>query len=284
MQRGFDSYLLDMFGHLHKILYLRRVLFTTNILISLRARKPKITTRRRKLSLITCFATRFVSYIKNNTYGRHKNGRRVCWSKGRRGAQKQLLLQRVLHQVGGWCCLIKFTLVLRTQTGVGRYITSQKYNFNFFWLKKLSLFSCNLISPINENKNMSFATYCGCYANLSFISCLEFAPHLGSKIARAAGSKCCVLFTCYILPMWVFILLPSGAIKLISKYASCTKKSVNFSSKSYIHYPSAGVHTHMGRHPNVRGVAMNATDHPNGGKTHTLSCSKTPWGRIAKYT
>jgi large subunit ribosomal protein L2 len=32
----------------------------------------------------------------------------------------------------------------------------------------------------------------------------------------------------------------------------------------------------------VRGVAMNAVDHPHGGRTKSVKCPKTPWGKPTK--
>lgn len=47
----------------------------------------------------------------------------------------------------------------------------------------------------------------------------------------------------------------------------------------------AGTHINLGRRPTVRGVAMNAIDHPHGGgrgKTSGGPRPLTPWGKITK--
>lgn len=47
----------------------------------------------------------------------------------------------------------------------------------------------------------------------------------------------------------------------------------------------AGLRVNLGRRPTVRGVAMNAIDHPHGGgrgKTSGGPRPRTPWGRITK--
>lgn len=44
----------------------------------------------------------------------------------------------------------------------------------------------------------------------------------------------------------------------------------------------AGFFFLLGRNPSVRGVAMNAVDHPNGGRTKSLRCARTPWARPAR--
>lgn len=47
----------------------------------------------------------------------------------------------------------------------------------------------------------------------------------------------------------------------------------------------AGVRVNCGRRPTVRGVAMNAIDHPHGGgrgKTSGGPRSRTPWGALTK--
>lgn len=44
----------------------------------------------------------------------------------------------------------------------------------------------------------------------------------------------------------------------------------------------AGNNFHKGRRPVVRGLAMNAVDHPHGGKSGPSRSSVSPWGRPAK--
>ena len=250
----------------------------------LRARRPHIPTFRRKLQLISKFFSCIAASLKNNAYGRANTGRRVCWTKGRHALQKNYQLHTTFVATGGWWCIIDITRILKTQTCLARYITTTGVTANFFWLKNLIKYSCILCSPFYLRAPYQFATYCGCCSNLSTIANLELKAGSGAKLIRAAGSRGCPLFTCSLAASWLFILLPSGLIKLISKYASCTRSRTNFQCKRYLKQPGAGLYTNLGRHPNVRGVAMNATDHPNGGKTHTLHCAKTPWGKIAKYT
>lgn len=58
---------------------------------------------------------------------------------------------------------------------------------------------------------------------------------------------------------------------------------------NYIHtykvLRKAGLRVNLGRRPTVRGVAMNAIDHPHGGgrgKTSGGPRPRTPWGAITK--
>jgi large subunit ribosomal protein L2 len=44
----------------------------------------------------------------------------------------------------------------------------------------------------------------------------------------------------------------------------------------------AGLNRNVNLRPRVRGVAMNAVDHPHGGRSKTNSPEVTPWGKIAK--
>jgi large subunit ribosomal protein L2 len=44
----------------------------------------------------------------------------------------------------------------------------------------------------------------------------------------------------------------------------------------------AGYWRLFGNKPTVRGVAMNAVDHPHGGRTKSIKHPLTPWGKTTK--
>lgn len=58
-------------------------------------------------------------------------------------------------------------------------------------------------------------------------------------------------------------------------------KCANFFNNKFIE-GKWGFSLHMRKHINVRGVAMNPVDHPNGGRTKAKQPEKSPWGWIAK--
>lgn len=90
------------------------------------------------------------------------------------------------------------------------------------------------------------------------------------KIGRATGARCRVLKQG---ERETVIRMPSGEVKGIGKENKCTIGSVYGPEKKRL--GKAGRSRRLGIRPTVRGVAMNAVDHPNGGKTAGGGQSKT---------
>ena len=81
------------------------------------------------------------------------------------------------------------------------------------------------------------------------------------------------------------IKLPSGKLRLISKYLFCIYGELMYTNfKENINKFKAGFTRHIGRRPKVRGVAMNACDHPHGGGEGKSPIGRknsyTPWGKL----
>jgi len=82
------------------------------------------------------------------------------------------------------------------------------------------------------------------------------------KIARAAGAKCKVI---KIEGKTAVIRMPSGKVGAIQAENLCYKGEV--AGRPIENLGKAGARRRLGERPRVRGVAMNAVDHPHGGKT-----------------
>ena len=82
------------------------------------------------------------------------------------------------------------------------------------------------------------------------------------KIARAAGAKCKII---KIEGKTAVIRMPSGKVGKIKAENMCYKGEVK--GEEQVRLSKAGSRRRMGERPRVRGVAMNAVDHPHGGKT-----------------
>ena len=108
------------------------------------------------------------------------------------------------------------------------------------------------------------------------ISSFSLFPAGACVIARAAGSCGYYLTHSTNCISFAIIIFPSGIFKLLSKFILATQKPSEFLSAKFIKNPSAGFFFKHGKHPNTRGIAMNATDHPHGGKTHTITCPVSP--------
>ena len=76
--------------------------------------------------------------------------------------------------------------------------------------------------------------------------------------------------------------LPSKTLVYIDSNCIATIGSVNNSQHSLRVLGKAGASRWLGRRPTVVGFAMNAYDHPNGGKTRGGN-PRTKWGKLAKW-
>ena len=77
--------------------------------------------------------------------------------------------------------------------------------------------------------------------------------------------------------------LPSGEVRLVNINCMATIGGVGNVQHQNVKIGSAGRMRNMGRRPQVRGIVMNATDHPHGGGdggSHGVGRHpKTPWGQ-----
>jgi large subunit ribosomal protein L2 len=116
----------------------------------------------------------------------------------------------------------------------------------------------------------------------SFIHNLELSPGSGGKVARSAGTAAQLMGR---EGEKAVVRLPSGEIRLFSVECMATIGRVSNPDHKNVRYGKAGRVRHMGRRPVVRGVAMNAVDHPHGGgegRTGEGGPPKSIWGWPAK--
>lgn len=91
---------------------------------------------------------------------------------------------------------------------------------------------------------------------------VEFSPGGGGQIARAAGTQAKIVSK---EPGNVDLRLPSGEIRRFDPECKATVGQVGNPDHKNVKSGKAGRKRHLGRRPKVRGVAMNAVDHPHGG-------------------
>ncbi len=96
----------------------------------------------------------------------------------------------------------------------------------------------------------------------TFVHCVEFYPGSKAKLARAAGTACQILSK---EDGMVRLRLPSGEIRLFDENCMATVGTVSNPDHKNVVHGKAGRVRWLGRRPVVRGVAMNAVDHPHGG-------------------
>ncbi len=111
---------------------------------------------------------------------------------------------------------------------------------------------------------------------------VELTPGSGGKIARAAGTEVKVLSK---EGNRAILRLPSGEMRQFHLDCVATIGSVSNPDHKNIHHGKAGRRRRLGFRPAVRGVAMNAADHPHGGgegRSGEGRAPKSVWGWLAK--
>lgn len=116
----------------------------------------------------------------------------------------------------------------------------------------------------------------------TFIHGIELQPGRGAQMVRSAGAKAQLTAK---EGDYAQVKLPSGEIRKISIKSMATIGAVGNEQHQNVKIGSAGRTRHLGRRPQVRGLVMNAADHPHGGGdggSHGVGrAPKTPWGKPA---
>ncbi len=112
------------------------------------------------------------------------------------------------------------------------------------------------------------------------IYAIELQPGRGAQLARSAGSGAQLLAK---EAEWAQIKLPSGEVRMISLECYASIGNVGNVQHQNIKIGKAGRKRKMGIRPTVRGVVMNAVDHPHGGgdggRHRMAKAPRTPWGQ-----
>ena len=114
----------------------------------------------------------------------------------------------------------------------------------------------------------------------SHVHNIEVQPGFGGKLVRAAGCFGVVLQK----SQHVYLKLPSGYTVSVSPKSRVSYGEVS-SYKKFYSLSKAGQSRWFGKRPSVRGVAINAKDHPHGGgegKGRLGRFPVSPWGSIIK--
>ena len=121
----------------------------------------------------------------------------------------------------------------------------------------------------------------------SIVYAVELQPGKGAQLARSAGTRANLVAK---ENGYAQIRLPSGEVRMVLENCMAHMGSVGNEQHQNIKWGKAGRMRLKGIRPSVRGVVMNAVDHPHGGgegkhgvggaKNHG-SAPKTPWGQKA---
>ena len=116
---------------------------------------------------------------------------------------------------------------------------------------------------------------------LIFICFIELAPSQRAQYCLSAGTQSRVL-TFDKITRIVTIQLPSKVQKVISYYSCVFLGRVALEENKKYKNTRSGYWRSFGKKSIVRGVAMNAVDHPHGGRTKSVRYPRTPWGKSTK--
>jgi len=114
----------------------------------------------------------------------------------------------------------------------------------------------------------------------SFIYGIELQPGRGAQMVRSAGVKAQLTAK---EGDYAQVKLPSGEVRMVNINCMASIGTVGNVQHQNVKIGSAGRKRHLGFRPSVRGVVMNAADHPHGGGdggSHGVGRQpKTPWGK-----
>ncbi len=115
----------------------------------------------------------------------------------------------------------------------------------------------------------------------SQIYAIEITPGKGAQLVRAAGVKAQLMAK---EGDYAQVRLPSGEVRRFRQEATAVIGMVGNVQHQNVKIGSAGRKRRMGIRPSVRGVVMNAVDHPHGGgdggRHGTGKPPQTPWGQL----
>jgi large subunit ribosomal protein L2 len=114
----------------------------------------------------------------------------------------------------------------------------------------------------------------------STIHAIEMQPGKGAQMARSAGNGAQLMAK---EGEYAQVRLPSGEVRLVNLECTASIGVVGNEQHQNIKIGKAGRKRHMGVRPGVRGVVMNAVDHPHGGgdggRHRMAKAPRTPWGQ-----
>lgn len=114
----------------------------------------------------------------------------------------------------------------------------------------------------------------------STIHAIEMQPGRGAQMVRSAGNSAQLMAK---EGAHAQVRLPSGEVRLVSQECTASLGVVGNEQHQNIKLGKAGRSRHKGIRPSVRGVVMNAVDHPHGGgdggRHRMAKAPRTPWGQ-----
>ena len=115
----------------------------------------------------------------------------------------------------------------------------------------------------------------------TFVYAIELTPGKGAQMVRAAGASAQLMAK---ENGYATLRMPSGEVRKVLINCEASIGIVSNLQHQNIKIGAAGRRCRKGIRPTVRGVVMNATDHPHGGgdggRHGTGKAPRTPWGQL----
>ena len=112
------------------------------------------------------------------------------------------------------------------------------------------------------------------------IHAIELQPGRGAQMVRSAGNGAQLMAK---EGDYAQVKLPSGEVRKVALVCTASVGIVGNEQHQNIKIGKAGRNRHKGKRPSVRGVVMNAVDHPHGGgdggRHRMAKAPRTPWGQ-----
>ncbi len=115
----------------------------------------------------------------------------------------------------------------------------------------------------------------------TFVYGIELKPGKGAQMVRAAGASAQLMAK---EGAYATLKMPSGEVRKVLVKCEASIGTVSNIQHQNVKIGSAGRRRRKGIRPTVRGVVMNATDHPHGGgdggRHGSGKAPRTPWGQL----
>ena len=160
---------------------------------------------------------------------------------------------------------------VKDQNGVYYYVLADTN------MQKGSTFETGNEAPVEASNRMSLEMI----PVGTMVYAIELTPGRGAQMVRAAGSSAQLMAK---ENGYATLKMPSGEVRKVLVSCEASIGTVGNIQHQNIKIGAAGRRRRKGIRPTVRGVVMNATDHPHGGgdggRHGSGKAPRTPWGQL----
>ena len=243
---------------------------------------------------------RFQSYLDSTDITRKTPEKSLVVGLKRKGGRNAYGRITVRHRGGGAARRYRMIDFNRSERNIDGTISSVEYDPNRNARIALIIYKNGAKKYIllPEGLGVGDTVYAGEDAELKIGNCLslrnipvgymvhniEIRPGSGGTFVRSAGTAAQIIGK---TDDYVILKMPSTEVRMVNLDSWATIGVLGNAEYKNISIGKAGRKRHMGRRPEVRGMAMNPVDHPHGGgegRSKSGSHPRTPWGKGCKGT